>query len=379
MVTNGNKSLYRIIYDYLREKIEKQEYQPSQQLPTEAELAEQFQVSRITSRRALAELERHGYIYRKRGSGSYVKAPIKPEQLERNGQDGLNRLISMILPFEDASGMIDYIRGASNLLNSMGYYLSIHQSGGDSENERSLIKTLRDQGIPGIIFYPVDDRNNFDVLHALYLEDYPLVTIDKNFESIPLGSIVSDNFAGGYMGASKLIELGHRNIGFVSSVSIESTSSVRNRYFGYCRALKDNQIPVDNRIVVLNAIEHARKGKGEWLKSLFEVFQQYDVTAIQAENDLVAIDLLKFAADIGLRVPQDVSIIGFDNHELTKHLEVPLSTIEQDFYGIGQKAAQLTVDLLEKRKSLPENLTVPVQWIERESTGPVRQGPVTIK
>ncbi|WP_010270360.1 LacI family DNA-binding transcriptional regulator [Paenibacillus senegalensis] len=371
-MTNENKSLYRIIYDFLREKIESQEYQMNEQLPTEAELAEQFQVSRITSRRALAELERHGYIYRKRGSGSYVKAPIKPDPLKRSVQDGLQRLVSMILPFEDASGMVDYIRGASNLLNSQGYYLSIHQSGGDSANERSLIRTLRDQGIPGIIFYPINDTNNYDVLHALYLEEYPIVTIDKNFESIPIGSVVSDNFAGGYMAASKLIELGHRRIGFVSSVSIESTSSVRNRYFGYCRALKDNQIQVDNRIVILNAIEQARNNKTEWLKSLFELFHQYDVTAIQAENDLVAIDLLKYAADAGVRVPQDISIVGFDNHELTKHLEIPLSTIEQDFYGIGQKAAQMVVDLLEARKPLPENITFPVRWIERESTAPVK-------
>lgn len=377
-MTNENKSLYRIIYDFLREKIENQEYQMNEQLPTEAELAEQFQVSRITSRRALAELERHGYIYRKRGSGSYVKAPIKPDSLKRGGQDGLQRLISMILPFEDASGMIDYIQGASNLLNSMGYYLSIHQSGGDSEKERSLIRTLRDQGIPGMIFYPINDTNNYDVLHALHLEDYPIVTIDKNFESIPIGSVVSDNFAGGYMAATKLIELGHRKIGFVSSVSIESTSSVRNRYFGYCRALKDNRLPVDNDIIILNAIEQARNNKTEWLSSLFEVFHQHGVTAIQAENDLVAIDLLKFAAEAGVEIPQQISIVGFDNHELTKHLEIPLSTVEQDFYGIGQKAAQMVIELLESR-NLPENLVLPVRWIERESTGPVRQRPVTIE
>ncbi|VTR33137.1 Arabinose metabolism transcriptional repressor [Actinobacillus pleuropneumoniae] len=108
-------------------------------------------MSRITTRRALEELERDGFIYRVKGSGSFVK-PRQRGQEQRSV--GTEKMISLILPSEDDRGTMGYIRGASDWLNANGYYLSIHQSDYDSQKERDLLEMLTRKGIAAIILYP---------------------------------------------------------------------------------------------------------------------------------------------------------------------------------------------------------------------------------
>jgi len=358
-------TLYSKIVEEMKAKIASGEYKPDEQLPTEAELTERFGVSRVTSRRALEELEKLGYIYRIQGSGSFVK-PLSRLHAEQQG-DRVGKMVSLILPEEDDRGTMGYIRGASDWLNRHGYFLSVHQSNYDNSKERKLLEELPRRGVSAIIYYP-RTPSHFDVLHKLALEDYPLVTIDKSFESLSIGSVVSDNFDGTYQAVSHLIALGHRRIGFLSSVSIESTSSVLDRYFGYCQALKDGGLSVDSRFVHLDArgmIEE--RGRERFFEELLQLYINEGITAVQTENDLVAASLLNSCLDAGLRVPQDLSIIGYDNHALAEHVAVPLTTVEQNFYEIGRRAAEMVVSWLEQAAVCRDKITVPVKLVRRES------------
>lgn len=358
-------TLYSKIVEEMKAKIASGEYKPDEQLPTEAELTERFGVSRVTSRRALEELEKLGYIYRIQGSGSFVK-PLSRLHAEQQG-DRVGKMVSLILPEEDDRGAMGYIRGASDWLNRHGYFLSVHQSNYDNSKERKLLEELPRRGVSAIIYYP-RTPSHFDVLHKLALEDYPLVTIDKSFESLSIGSVVSDNFDGTYQAVSHLIALGHRRIGFLSSVSIESTSSVLDRYFGYCQALKDGGISVDSRFVHLDArVMIEERGRERFFEELLQLYINEGITAVQTENDLVAASLLNSCLDAGLRVPQDLSIIGYDNHALAEHVAVPLTTVEQNFYEIGRRAAEMVVSWLEQAAVCRDKITVPVKLVRRES------------
>lgn len=358
-------TLYSKIVEEMKAKIASGVYKADDQLPTEAELTERFGVSRVTSRRALEELEKEGYIYRIQGSGSFVK-PLGRFQEEQTGRIG--KMVSLIIPEEDDRGTMGYIRGASEWLNKHGYFLSVHQSNYDDSKERNLLDTLPRRGVSAIIYYP-RAQGNFDILHKLTLEEYPIVTIDKHFESLAIGSVESDNVGGTYQALSHLIGLGHRHIGFLSSVSLESTSSVLDRYFGYCQALKDAGIPLDCRWVHVDGrttIEE--RGRDRFFAELLNLYVSEGVTAVQAENDLVAASLLNRCLDAGLRVPEKLSIIGYDNNPLTEHVAVPLTTVEQNFYEIGRRAAAAVVDWLEHRAVCRERLKIPVKLVERGST-----------
>jgi GntR family transcriptional regulator of arabinose operon len=368
-LTRDNKPLYSVIMDELKAQISSGDYLPEAQLPTEAELSSRYGVSRITTRRALEELERDGYIYRIKGSGSFVKSRSRAQAEKRESAAG--KMVSLILPSEDDRGTMGYIRGTSDWLNANGYYLSLHQSDYDSQKERDLLEMLTRDGISGIILYPRNDQTNYDILHRLCLENYPIVTIDKYYDSLPLGAVVSDNLDGSYRAVSRLIELGHRKIAFLTAVSIESTSSVRDRYFGYCKALKDHGLPIDSRYIRLNMKGYREEvGVERFYKELLDSYQNEGVTAIQTENDLIAANLLNLCLDRGIRIPEDFSIIGFDNNPVTEHVIIPLTTVEQQFYEIGRRAAEIVVLWLERGRQTPGRVLVPVKLVERGTTGP---------
>ncbi|VTR33143.1 DNA-binding transcriptional repressor PurR [Actinobacillus pleuropneumoniae] len=167
------------------------------------------------------------------------------------------------------------------------------------------------------------------------------MTIDKYFDSLPLGAVVSDNWSGSYQAVSRLIELGHRKIAFLTAVSIESTSSVRDRYFGYCQALKDHGLPLDSRYIRLNMKGYREQvGVEQFYNELLDSYKTEGVTAVQTENDLIAANLLNLCLERGIRIPDDISIIGFDNNPVTEHVMIPLTTVEQNFYEIGRQAVR---------------------------------------
>ncbi|OZB91317.1 substrate-binding domain-containing protein [Paenibacillus sp. XY044] len=367
---NSNKPLYTKLYQYLKEKIESSEYLPEQQLPTEVELAEQFGVSRITSKRALSELEREGYIYRKRGSGSYVKLRNVEDARQDNLPGAPNSMISMIFPFEEGGQIFGYIQGASDYLNAKGYFLSIHNTNYSAQKEWELLNTLPQRGIKGIILYP-NQKCNLQVLYTLYMNEYPVVTIDKHYDSLPVSSVVADNFNGGYVAAERLIRLGHKRISFVSFVDMETTSSVLQRFFGYCQALKDHGLPLDNDIVINEFfVGPIHSIPREHYRNLLTQLLAKGVTAIQVENDLLASDFLKICAEMDIKVPEQMSIIGFDNSDFLEWMGIPLASVAQDLYEIGRRAAEIIVNMLESSHYLQEKVTIPVKLVERDSIGP---------
>ncbi|CAH8769364.1 GntR family transcriptional regulator [Paenibacillus dendritiformis] len=368
----GNKPLYALIIDDIKRKIEEGRYIVHQQIPTEMELADQFGVSRITSKRALLELERSGYIYRKRGSGSFVKERAEDKEALLSGKSGSpQRIISMILPYMAANGHLNYIRGATEYLESKEYYLSIHCTDWNPEKEKELLTRLPKHGFSGIILYPISSIHNMDVLNLQYIDQYPIVTMDQYYDSIPVPSVCSDNFRGGYIAAKRLIELGHRRIAFVSSIGIEYRSSVRDRYFGYCQALKDGGLQSDAELVITDFYRQVNEANKEaFFAEMIQILLARKATAIQAEHDELALDMLRVCLGSNIQVPGQLSIIGFDDEEVSRHCDVPLATVLQNKYEIGRRAAEAVIDAVERRKPGKKRMLVPVVLQERQSIGP---------
>ena len=373
---SGDKPLYSQIMDILRDRIMSGEYKADQQLPTEVELAKQFNVSRITSKRALIELEREGWIYRRRGRGSFVKNQGESRNSAVGRQPAIpaGKIISMIIPYEAPNNMVGYFTGISAYLEQKGYYLSIHNSDWSSEQERKLLQSLPRRGTSGIILYPVSTERNLDVVYALYTNDFPIVTIDQYYGSLSMGSVVSDNFNGCYMAASKLIEMGHKRIAFLSTIDIQYRSTVRDRFFGYSKALHDKGILLDSDLIFSPTSMEAESSAAERqisYKNILARMLELEVTAVQAEHDIVAYDLIKAAVELGIKIPDQLSVVGFDNNQdYALHAEVPLTTIEQDCLEIGRRAAIMIVSQLESGIRQQERVNVPVTWIMRESAGP---------
>ncbi|WP_165000855.1 GntR family transcriptional regulator [Xylanivirga thermophila] len=360
------KTLYSQIAEDIKLQILNGDLVPGDQLPTEFELAERYDVSRITSQRALVELEREGLIYRRQGKGSFVLS-----RGNTNDQGISHKVISMILPSDGPAGRrIDYINGATDYLSDNGYYLTIHTTDNDLDQERNALINLPNDGISGIIFYPTS-RKNFDILYAMYLSKYPIVTIDKHFQSLPICSVVSNNFDGGYRATSHLIELGHRRIAYLSNLNIEEISTVRERFFGYCTALKKHDIAIDHNIINFALTYDGEKFAYKTIDMLKRMFNR-GVTAIFAEHDYLAIAIYKTLQNEGIRIPEDISLIGFDNVEILEHVDIPLTSVDQNFYEIGREAASMIVEMIQNGYCEVPQKVIPVNMVFRNSVSEIK-------
>jgi len=369
-ILNERKTpLYKIIMEHLKSKIYDKELLPGQQLPTELELAKEFNVSRITSKKALEELEKEGLIYRKRGHGSFVS---NTRYGMSNGS--MKKVISMLMPSENTESWVTpYIRGAMDALNSKRYFLSIHCSGWDSNRERHIVKELVNEGIGGIIYYLPWSYRNIDIYYKMYIDKYPIVAIDKAFEIIPLSSVVSDNFNGGYKAAIHLLELGHRRIAYVSPDNVANVPSVRERFFGYCSALNDYAIDIDDEIVIighegLTAGVAFKKQERELCRKIMSNVIKKGVTAVLFENDIIANKFIKVFHDLGVKIPEDISVVGFDDIDILDIADLKLTTVKQDFYRIGRRAAEIIMEGIETQKWEYIKEVIPVELVVRETT-----------
>lgn len=370
---NSNTTLYNKIVDYLKDKIANAEYQPGDKLPTEAELSNLFSVSRITSRRALEELEKQNLIVRKRGSGSFVTD--KTDETERQDFEP-HRIIKMIIPLEAINVcLLDIIKGASEILVANGYQLAVENIIGDRGKEREVIRQLSAKDVQGAIYYPIFDVGNLDLLYNLSIQKYPLVTIDKYFTDIDLSSVITDNFGGAYDAVSYLYKLGHRKIAYLAINELENESSVRQRFFGYCKALNDKGIPYDETItklgfnvnMELDLNPDEQRKKVETVSGLVLDLLNRGVTAIHTENDSVAIMLINVCNEIGIKVPEQLSVIGFDNLALSGYISVPLTTMAQNFYQIGKRSAEIVMDRINGNFKNTAREYIPSALVERKS------------
>lgn len=365
---SDGKILYERIIVYLKDQIENNILKEGDKLPSEKELSEKFGVSRITSKRALEELKCQGLIYRKQGSGSYVS---RRNYLSRHGMtsaDGadFSKVISFIIPFDASQGGTSLIlAGISKIVEKNGYFLSIFNCYNDLQKEKDLLKELYTKKVGGIIYYPISDSKNICLMNKLYLDNFPIVTIDQYFESVPISHVVSDNYNGAYNAVNYLIKRGHTNIAFMTDNLIEAATSVRNRYFGYCMALKDAGININEKITRNGDLGKAGRINKEKYYETVQLFLQEGATAVIAVNDYVASYFISCASDKGINVPGDISVIGFDDLAIASHLSI--TTVRQGFLEMGESAANFIFKLIRERKCAEQKCLIQMELIERDS------------
>ncbi|MGV3081008.1 GntR family transcriptional regulator [Streptococcus dysgalactiae] len=341
--------LYKKIYHFIKEQIESGRLQIGDRLPTEKELSEQFSVSRITSKRALVELEQEGLITRSRGKGSFVAE-------NQVTSPGANKDLLLILPFASDYELGDYAKGIMTSIAETGYRLMVQLA------STVRLDTLSDYA--GIIYYPEDVNHSIDFLFYCDHHHIPLVLLDKSLDLFQFPAVVADNKGGAYQLTQHLIDQDCDQIWFVATESFGEVSSVRDRYLGYLAAMAETSLPSS----------YFPKEKAEtsdaYLNRLVTVLSETTVpkTGLVVENDWLAIQLIQKSIQAGLSIPDQVAIVGFDNSQASRLLHPKLSTAAQDFYQMGQEAARLLLQKIESPQKAVTSCQLPVQLFIRESS-----------
>ncbi len=248
--------LYERLRAYLLDEIRSGRLGPGARIPSELALAEQFSVSRITSKKAMETLERDGLIVRYRGKGSFVserpESPL-PETPMPNGQaahipaareGSMAPAIGFVVPnFSDVFGTRMF-HAIEERASEHGYSVVFKRTYGRREIEDGAISRFVNMGVRGLIVFPIHGEFYNDALLRIVLDGFPVVLVDRYLKGIAVNSVGIDNYEACRTLTASLVERGHREIGFFS-LPPERTSSIEDRRRGFGAALRDAGLPYD--------------------------------------------------------------------------------------------------------------------------------------
>ncbi|MFC3884688.1 GntR family transcriptional regulator [Bacillus songklensis] len=364
--------LYKQIQKYIADNIQQKRWAVNSKIPSENELAEQFNVSRITIKKALDDLVEERIIYRIQGKGSFVASNMEgePSLYETPSQTNHHRqkLIACITPRFNSELATATFSQIESTLAEQGYRMILCQTHDSQKTEEQILRDVLQMGVEGIIIYPVEGEAYNEEVLRLTLKDFPLVLIDRYFRGIEANSVCSDNFSGSYEAIRHLIELGHTRIGVVSTMH-KGTTSIEDRIAGYEKALTDADIPIDHHLYLLNLQKSEENvEKREENKKEIQTFLQKnpEMTAIFAVTP--GLEVLEAALEFALQVPDDLSIITFDDYSHSHLFSIPPSCVRQQGQKIGQEAAKLLISAIENPGQKRKKILIPTKLVVRQST-----------
>lgn len=268
-------------------------------------------------------------------------------------------VIGVLVPDMEQPFSVEMLRGISASVREAGYdllaYLSaVRPADALGSWEQRQVSLLNGSVVDGIIVV-TPHADNFRTTH-------PLVAIDPHSDSTHFPSVISTNRIGVMDGMQYLLDLGHRRIGYVGGrLDLESG---HRRLRGYMDALKLRGIPYDEALVVDG--DYTRPSGHEGGRSLLTLDAR--PTAIFASNDDAAIGVMEAAAELGIRVPHDLSVVGFDNVPEAAAARPPLTTVDQSIAEMGVIAMNMLLTLIRKEPLLEHRHKVPTRLIVRDST-----------
>jgi len=362
-------ALHVQLLNQLRHLILSGEAPPGSRLPSESEFQRDLKISRSTIRQALSNAEAEGLIERVPGKGSFVR---------RSPIDRMRSNFIGYITFEfhsEFQGQL--LRGAESVTRAQGYRIIFCNSNRDTKEEDRLIDQLIDDKVRGILIWPAWNTDRSRRLFQLAAQNtIPIVLMDRTFEGLNCDYVISDNYSGAYEAVQHLIGLGHRDIIFLSRPILQLLP-IAERLRGYRQAMLDAGItPLDPWLVgtadeetgyLVNG-NNSRSVEQE-IEQIVEYFRKFnDVTAIFAMNDLVALQALKAARKQGKKVPDELSIVGFDDMDIVSYFEIPLTTVSQDIFYIGKRAAELLIERIKGYQGPCRKEVIPTQLQIRSTT-----------
>lgn len=318
-----NEPKYETVKQALLHQIRSGELRPGDKLPKEEDLMKQFHVSGITIRKAMTELANEGVITRIKRKGSFVNGA--------QAADHSSRLIAFILSAEDNYDVsyMKIIKGAQQAAAEFGYSLIVEWSNENLAVELASIQKMLDRKVDGFLIYPFDPIQSKDNYLFIEQNNIPYLLVDRYDVDHPSYFSGCNNYDGAILATRELIRLKHTKITFASYHFF--LHSEQERFAGYCSAMRQAGLPVTDDLLLTRMDYDA----------LADSVMKRNVTALFCSNDKLAIETIEQLTGRGVKIPQDVSIMGFDDWDHAGNLSIGLSTVRQDFEEIGRNAANL--------------------------------------
>ena len=307
-------------------------------------LNDRWGVAEETSIRVRAVIEELGY-----------QSSLVAQSLRSRSTNVIGVLVVDIEPFS-----AELLKGVARAIHDTGYELVVFSGCGRANDqvgwERRYLQRVSGTLCDGAILVT---PSSVDVTYGA-----PVVAVDHNVASSSLPTVDSDNLSGAVLATEYLLELGHRRIGFLAGRPDLESARLRER--GYRTALKKAGIKIDSSLIRIGGyqVDTAEVAARQMLEPVDRP------TAIFAANDVSALATISVAGSLGLAVPEDLSVIGFDNVPESALSEPPLTTIEQPIQQMGFDATEILIRLIAEQP-VPEHTMLPTRLVVRGSCRPL--------
>ncbi len=300
------------------------------------DIAKKLNLSYSTVSRALNSSSLVNEKTMKRIQEEARKMGYTPNALARGLVLKKSGIIGMIIPDITNPFFPALARGAEDRAVEQGYNLLVCNTDWNISLETRHLKLIEEKKVDGLILSSINLENKY--LETIIEKGYPLVFVSRLYPGVDANFVGMDTRHGGYLAGRHLVELGHKNIAFIGGKF--SIGSVQGRFLGFLKALKEAGIEFDSSL----AVEGEFNIESGYAKALELFKSNRDITAVFAANDLVAIGVMKAVRELGLSVPDDVSVIGYDDIFISSIPGVELTTVFQEKRKMGELAVDLLLD-----------------------------------
>jgi LacI family transcriptional regulator len=327
--------------------------------PTIIDVARESGVSYSTVSRTLSGYEHVKASTREKVLRAAEKLGYVPNQQARSLAGGRSNLIGVLVPALSNGYISEIVRGVDEELAKSNYNLILYTTHRHQGKESSYVATIINGGADGLLL--VVPLISTSYLHALRQQSFPYVLIDQSDEMEQSPVVTATNWQGAYEATRYLIELGHHRIGFVAG--LPGLNSAAERLDGYLTALADHGIASCPQLVVEgDFLETGGFQAAQRMMALPEI-----PTAIFASNDLSAFGVMEAIRQNGLRMPDDISVIGFDDIPQASIGFPKLTTVHQPLEQLGRQAVTMLLNLLENPTPDSRRVVLPTQLTIRDS------------
>ncbi|NLF07918.1 MAG: LacI family transcriptional regulator [Pirellulaceae bacterium] len=326
-------------------------------------IADQLGISVTTVSRALGGQARRYRISRETEQSVKNLArslDFSPNQLARGLRLKKTSTIGLVIPDVSNPFFATIVRQIALGARNRGYSLIICDSQDSEKQEIESLGLLRGRGVEGIVLCPV----GLSAGHLAKFEegDLPLVLVDRYFPGLRLPYVASDNFGGAGRATTYLLDKGHRRIACLQG--LQGTSPNEDRLRGYRAALSDHGIPADDGLIAGDSFGE----QGGYVTTKLLLKTAPDFTAIFAFSNLISLGAIRALSEEGLRVPEDVSIVSFDDQPYAAYLAAPMTTVAQPTQEMGEIAVRLLFDRIRAPRHVVQGgVLLPTNLMERSS------------
>ena len=361
---NERMPLYHQIKQYLYRLIYANVKKGDLKIPSENLIAQQFNVSRITSKRAINDLVEEGYLVRKKGSGTYINSDLNENQrleLGRYGDinanhtpDKTKKTVALIVPDIKSKYMMNLVDGVQTLAMKNGWNVLLAVTMYDQALEETLIIKLV-SSVNALIIFPVKKNIYNQEILKLTLRQFPLTVIDNVLHGVETSTITSNNREAAYNATKYFLKRNKRHIGIIAQ-SLDSAISLLERYKGYEEALTEWGIPIYKNYVLDN-FEHYGASSANKIETFIN--ENRNIDALIAFNYELGIKAINVSLNNNIRLTyNDIIIFDEEFSDIYNLLKIKIKYIQQDSFKVGEMAFQVILDQINSPNYLTQHITI---------------------